>query len=68
VTAQVEHPEPFARRIVQCANIIGRENVIAAPDCGSGTFVGLTSVGEDVMRMKFDSLVKGAEIASSKLW
>jgi 5-methyltetrahydropteroyltriglutamate--homocysteine methyltransferase len=68
VTAHVEHPELVAQRIVQYANIVGRENVIPAPDCGFGTFVGLTSVGEDVMWMKFDSLVKGAEIASSRLW
>jgi 5-methyltetrahydropteroyltriglutamate--homocysteine methyltransferase len=68
VTAHVEHPELVAQRIMQYANIVGRENVIAAPDCGFGTFVGLASVGEDVMWMKFESLVKGAEIASSRLW
>ena len=58
----------FAQRIVQYAKIVGRENVIQAPDCGFGTFVGLPSVGEDVMWMKFASLVKGAAIATSRLW
>jgi hypothetical protein len=66
--AHVEHPELVAQRIVHHANIVGRENMIPAPDCGFDTFVGLTSVGEDVVWMKFDSLVKGAEIASNRLW
>jgi len=38
VTTFVEHPDLVAQRIVQYARIVGRENVIAAPDCGFGTF------------------------------
>jgi 5-methyltetrahydropteroyltriglutamate--homocysteine methyltransferase len=58
VTAHVEHAEVVAQCIIQYANIVGRDNVIAAPDRGFSTFVGLTSVGEDVMWVKFESLVK----------
>ena len=32
----LEHPELIADRIVQYANILGRENVIAGTDCGLG--------------------------------
>jgi hypothetical protein len=38
VTTFVEHPDLVAQRIVQYANLVGRENVIAAPDCGFGNF------------------------------
>ena len=41
VTTFVEHPELVAERIVRYAKLVGRENVIAAPDCGFGTFVRL---------------------------
>jgi 5-methyltetrahydropteroyltriglutamate--homocysteine methyltransferase len=68
VTSHVEHPELVAQRIAQYANIVGRENVIPAPDCGFGTFVGWNLVGDDVMWMKFGSLVQGAALASDRLW
>ena len=32
----VEHPELIADRIVNYANAVGRENVIAGTDCGLG--------------------------------
>ena len=35
-TNVIEHPELVADRIVRFANIVGRENVIAATDCGLG--------------------------------
>src|ERR1700681_3046040 len=38
VTTFVEHPDLVAQRILQYARIVGRENVIVAPDCGFGTF------------------------------
>ena len=69
VTTFVEHPELVAQRIVQYANIVGRENVIAAPDCGFGTFGGWAPrVHPEIMWAKFGSLVEGARIASAKLW
>jgi 5-methyltetrahydropteroyltriglutamate--homocysteine methyltransferase len=69
VTTFVEHPELVAQRIVQYANIVGRENVIAAPDCGFGTFGGWEPrVHPEIMWAKFGSLVEGARIATGKLW
>ena len=69
VTTFVEHPELVAQRIVRYARIIGRENVIAAPDCGFGTFGGWEPrVHPELMWAKFGALVEGARIASEKLW
>src|SRR5579864_3220100 len=69
VTTFVEHPELVAQRIIQYANIVGRENVIAAPDCGFGTFGGWEPrVHPEIMWAKFGSLAEGARIASGKLW
>jgi Cobalamin-independent synthase, Catalytic domain len=39
-TNSVEHPELVAERIEHFANIVGKERVIAATDCGFATFVG----------------------------
>ncbi|MBV9597046.1 MAG: hypothetical protein JOZ87_09280 [Chloroflexi bacterium] len=69
VTTFVEHPDLVAQRILQYARIVGRENVIAAPDCGFGTFTAWASrVHPEIMWAKFRSLVEGARIASSRLW
>lgn len=69
VTTFVEHPELVAQRIVRMANIVGRENVIAAPDCGFGTFGSWEPrVHPEVMWAKFTSLVEGARLATKKLW
>ena len=40
----VEHPEVVADRILNFANVVGRENVIAGVDCGFGTFAGRVQV------------------------
>jgi len=68
VTSFVEHPELVAQRIVRCARIVGRENVIAAPDCGFGTFGSWARVHPEIMWAKFRSLVEGAHIATRQLW
>jgi 5-methyltetrahydropteroyltriglutamate--homocysteine methyltransferase len=65
----IEPPELVAQRIVRYANIVGRENVIAAPDCGFGTFAAfLPRVHSEPMWEKFKSMVRGAELATKKLW
>jgi len=64
----VEHPELVKQRLVRYANLVGKENVIAAADCGFGTFASLNEVGEAVAWPKFDALVKGAAMASKELW
>jgi 5-methyltetrahydropteroyltriglutamate--homocysteine methyltransferase len=64
----VEHPEVVAQRIVQYANLVGRENVIAGTDCGFGTSAGLPRVHPTVMWAKFRALAEGARLASQRLW
>jgi len=69
VTTFIEHPELVAQRIVRYAGIVGRENVIAAPDCGFGTFGAWEPrVHPEIMWAKFRSMVEGARIATAQLW
>jgi 5-methyltetrahydropteroyltriglutamate--homocysteine methyltransferase len=64
----VEHPELVAQRICTFADFVGRERVIAATDCGFGTFAGYGKVDPDIAYKKLKSLVDGAAIASKRLW
>lgn len=64
----IEHPELVADRIVQYAEVVGRENVIAGADCGFGTMLGTAPVETNVAWAKLRSLVEGAELASKRLW
>jgi 5-methyltetrahydropteroyltriglutamate--homocysteine methyltransferase len=64
----VEHPELVADRIVQHAQLVGRENVIAGVDCGFGTFAGRVQVDSKIVWMKLHSLSAGATLASRQLW
>jgi 5-methyltetrahydropteroyltriglutamate--homocysteine methyltransferase len=60
----IETPELVADRIETYAAIVGSENVIASTDCGLGPRVGHPKVAW----AKFESLVEGARLATSKLW
>ena len=62
-TDLVEHPELVADRIVQFAEIVGRENVIAGTDCGLGG-----RVHPQIAWAKLAALRDGAALASRKLW
>ena len=65
----VEHPELVAERLVRLAGLVGRENVIAGGDCGFGTQASATpEVHPTIVWAKFQSMVEGARIASSRLW
>ncbi|MEO6378878.1 MAG: cobalamin-independent methionine synthase II family protein [Caulobacteraceae bacterium] len=64
----VEHPELVAQRIERYAEIVGRERVIAATDCGFGTFAGYGKMDGEISYKKLRSLAEGAEIASRRLW
>jgi 5-methyltetrahydropteroyltriglutamate--homocysteine methyltransferase len=65
----VEHPELIAERIVRFAKLVGRDNVIAAADCGfSSQALYRTEVHETVVWEKFKALRQGADIATKKLW
>jgi 5-methyltetrahydropteroyltriglutamate--homocysteine methyltransferase len=66
-THRIEHPRLVAQRLVQYARLLGRERVVAATDCGFGTFVGY-GIDPDVAWAKLESLVEGARLASAELW
>ena len=62
-TNVVEHPELVADRILQYAQLVGRENVIAGTDCGLGG-----RIHASLAWAKLQSLVEGARLASQQLW
>jgi 5-methyltetrahydropteroyltriglutamate--homocysteine methyltransferase len=65
----VEHPELIAERIMRFAKLVGRENVIAAADCGfSSQALYRTEVHDSVVWEKFKALRQGADIATKRLW
>ncbi len=64
----VEHPELVADRILNFANAVGRDNVIAGVDCGFGTFAGRVQVDTKIVWLKLQSLAEGARRASAQLW
>ena len=62
-TNVVEHPEVVADRIIQYAQVVGRENVMAGTDCGLGG-----RIHPSLAWAKLEVLVKGAQLASQQLW
>jgi 5-methyltetrahydropteroyltriglutamate--homocysteine methyltransferase len=64
----IEHPELVAQRIGRYANLVGRDNLMAAVDCGFSIHVGSGGVDPDVIWAKLASLAQGAAIASKKFW
>src|SRR6204780_4042014 len=65
----VEHPELIAERIMRFAKLVGRENVIAAADCGfSSQALYRTEVHHTVVWEKFKALRQGADLATKQLW
>jgi 5-methyltetrahydropteroyltriglutamate--homocysteine methyltransferase len=65
----VEHPQLIAERIMRFANLVGRENVMPAADCGFSSQASYkTEVHPTVIWEKFKALAEGARIASARLW
>ena len=62
-TNVLEHPELIADRLIQYANIVGRENVIAGTDCGLGGRIHPQLAWE-----KLQALAEGADLATQQLW
>ncbi|QGU04982.1 cobalamin-independent methionine synthase II family protein [Corynebacterium comes] len=62
-TNAVEHPRLVADRIIQFAEVVGPENVVASTDCGLGG-----RLHHQIAWAKLDSLVEGARIASEELF
>jgi 5-methyltetrahydropteroyltriglutamate--homocysteine methyltransferase len=67
-TTTVEHPRLVANRLIQFANVVGRENVIGGTDCGFAQLEGIQRVHPQVMWAKLEALAEGARIASKELW
>jgi 5-methyltetrahydropteroyltriglutamate--homocysteine methyltransferase len=64
----IEHPRLVAQRLLRFADIVGRERVMAASDCGFGTFAGFGVVHPPIAYAKLKAMAEGAAIASGKLW
>jgi 5-methyltetrahydropteroyltriglutamate--homocysteine methyltransferase len=62
-TNVLEHPEVIGDRLINYANVVGRENVIAGTDCGLGG-----RLHHQLAWEKLRALVEGAELASKQLW
>jgi 5-methyltetrahydropteroyltriglutamate--homocysteine methyltransferase len=66
-TNYIEHPEPIADRLERYANLVGRERLIAATDCGFGTTAARSTVVEDIAWAKLRALRAGADLATQRL-
>ena len=64
----IEHPELVAQRIGRYVNLVGRDNVMAAVDCGFGIHVGSSGIDSEVTWGKLEALAQGAAIASRRFW
>ena len=64
----IEHPRLIAQRLRTYANIVGRDRVMAATDCGFGTFAGFGAIYPPICFAKLASMAEGARIASEALW
>jgi 5-methyltetrahydropteroyltriglutamate--homocysteine methyltransferase len=64
----IEHPRLVAQRLLTYANIVGRDRVMAATDCGFGTFAGFGAIHPPICFAKLASMAEGAEMASKQLW
>ena len=64
----VEHPQLIAQRIKRYADLVGRENVMAATDCGFSIHVGQAAIDPEVVWLKLKALAEGAAIASAWCW
>jgi 5-methyltetrahydropteroyltriglutamate--homocysteine methyltransferase len=63
----IEHPELVAERICRFADIVGPDRVVAATDCGFGTWAGFGQIDPDICWAKLRSLAEGAALASARL-
>jgi 5-methyltetrahydropteroyltriglutamate--homocysteine methyltransferase len=63
----IEHPELVAERICRFADIVGPDRVVAATDCGFGTWAGFGPIDPDICWAKLRSLAEGAALASARL-
>ena len=62
----VDHPRRVAQLLGPYIDLVGPERVIAATDCGFGTFAGIGRVEPEVVFAKLASLVEGAGLARER--
>ena len=67
-TNYIEHPEAIADRLERYDNLLGKERVIAATDCGFGTTDARTTTVEEIAWAKLRTLRAGADLASERLF
>ena len=63
----IETPNLIAKRIIEAANIIGKDNIMAGTDCGFATTSDSSGIVSEVAWLKLQNLVKGANIATKLL-
>jgi 5-methyltetrahydropteroyltriglutamate--homocysteine methyltransferase len=59
----IEHPRLIAQRLQTYARIVGPDRVMAATDCGFGTFAGFGAVHPPIAWAKLASMAEGARMA-----
>ncbi|MBX2804244.1 MAG: hypothetical protein KTR31_41670 [Myxococcales bacterium] len=64
----IEHPDLVAQRIERWASVVDPERLMAGVDCGFSVHVGMRGIDPDVAWAKLESLVRGCEIASSRIF
>jgi 5-methyltetrahydropteroyltriglutamate--homocysteine methyltransferase len=67
-TNVVEHPELVADRLINFANIVGRENVMAGTDCGFAQGPFTRRVHPSIQWAKLRAQAEGARLATERLW
>lgn len=63
----IEHPRLIAQRLETYGRIVGPERVMAATDCGFGTFAGFGAVHPPITWAKLASMGEGARLARAAL-
>jgi 5-methyltetrahydropteroyltriglutamate--homocysteine methyltransferase len=64
-TNYIEHPDLVAQRLTAYTAIVGADRVVAATDCGFGTWAGFGAVDPDICWAKLRTLAEGAARASA---
>jgi len=67
-TPIVEHPKVVKSRLLYASRFIDKEKLMATTDCGFGTFALTPTLTPKIAKMKLDSLVEGAYLASKELF
>jgi len=67
-SARVEHPMLIAKKLIELANIVGPQRVMAGTDCGFSSTSKSSAITGDLAWLKLKSMVEGARLASRTLF